>query len=420
MKKLKVLASAYAFNPAGSLQLHPGEDIVGWKIVEQLSRFHEVWVITHTANKKAVEEALSEGQLNGVHIHYVNLPFNLRKILYKTEIGQRIYYYLWQIAAWLKAKKLHKQFHFDVAQHITFNNDWIPSFIGAYLPVPFVWGPVGGGQRTPKAFMKGFSFAGRAADRIRLFGQWIGRHLLIARKRCVKRAGAILVCNRETKEKIPEKYRNKVCYFPVNGISTNDLVPFVQKRPADKPFRVITAGRMVHWKNFGEAIKAFGLFAGESPHSLFTIIGEGPELSLLKKLAENLGVQEKIKFIPWIPRKELFEKMTESHVFLFPSLREGGGAVVVEAMACGIPVICLNNAGPGYHIQEKWGIKIDPLNPESIIKEMAKALKQLYRDENLRHRLAEASLIRAEDFYVWDRQGERLQSIYDEALKRMA
>jgi len=418
MKKIKVLASAYAFNPSGSLQLHPGEDIVGWKLVEQLNRFYEVWVITHSYNKEAVEKALARGELQNVHVFFVHLPCDLRKFFYRIEIGQRVYYYLWQIAAWLKAKRLHKSVRFDVVHHITFNNDWIPSVMGAKLPVPFIWGPVGGGQRTPRSFMEGYSFSGRLADGIRLFGQWIGRHLLIARKRCVKRARAILVCNQETREKMPVKHRNKVQYFPVNGISTEDLVVEVKKRSSHEVFQIITAGRLIHWKNFGEAVKAFALFSKKFPESSFTVIGEGPEGPRLKKLAEEFHIQEQVHFFPWIPRKELFQKMAESHAFLFPSLREGGGAVVVESMACGTPVICLDNAGPGFHIHEEWGIKIDPLNRDHIVNEMAAALERLYEDEKLRLGLGEASRRRAEEYYVWDRLGEMLKTIYDAALER--
>ena len=57
MKKLKVLVSAYACNPTGSIQLHPGEDLTGWKLVQQLSRFHDVYMITHSYNRDGVEKA---------------------------------------------------------------------------------------------------------------------------------------------------------------------------------------------------------------------------------------------------------------------------------------------------------------------------------------------------------------------------
>ena len=108
--------------------------------------------------------------------------------------------------------------------------------------------------------------------------------------------------------------------------------------------------------------------------------------------------------------------MRESDVFLFPSFRDGGGAVVVEAMASGIPVVCLDTGGPGFHIQKEWGIKIAPKDPELVTNEMAHALEKLYLDKDLRMKMGRAARKRAEEFYLWDRLGERMQEIYQNAL----
>jgi glycosyltransferase involved in cell wall biosynthesis len=413
-RRLKVLASAYAFNPEGALHLHPGEDIVGWKLVEQLSRFYDVRVITHSYNRPSVESHRKKGALPGVEVEYVELPFDLRRVFYKFEIGQRIYYYLWQILALRRARQLHRRIRFDAAQHVTFNNDWIPSQIGARLPVPFIWGPVGGGQRTPKAFYEDYGKAGIAADKVRLFGQWIGRHLLMSRHRSVRRARAILVCNNETREKIPQRFRHKVHYFPVNGIAEEDVTGPVARD--DGAFRVLSAGRMIHWKNFGAGLKAFGKLHARYPGCRLTMVGDGPNRRALESLASELGLEECIRFVDWMPRHRLFHEMRASDVFLHPALREGGGAVVVEAMACGLPVIGLDNAGPGMHIKKEWGIKIKPQSPRQIVDEMAEALKKLYENAPLRRAMGQAALKRAAGYYVWDRQGERLRDIYEGAL----
>ena len=205
-EKLKVLASAYACNPnpKGNMALYPGEAITGWNLISQLSRFHQICVITMSLNRPDIEEAARNGQLRGVKFYYVELPIWMRPLKW-VEFGKRIYYYLWQISAWRRAKKLHKEFNFDAAHHVTFGNDWIPSFIGAYLPVPFIWGPVGGGQRTPEIFLRQYTLSGRLAETSRSIAQWIGRNLLYTRRQCLKKARAILVCNYETRAKIPRR-----------------------------------------------------------------------------------------------------------------------------------------------------------------------------------------------------------------------
>jgi glycosyltransferase involved in cell wall biosynthesis len=412
---MRILISAYACNPAGSLQLHPGEDLTGWRLVEQLARFHELWVITHRYNEAGIAEARAGAPPN-VRFVFVELTRAL-KGLYRIEFGQRISYYLWQIKAWRTARRLHREIRFDAAHHLTFGNDWIPSFIGAFLPIPFLWGPVGGGQRTPRALLREYSLYGRFAEFARNCAQAIGRGMLV-RKRCLKRARAVLVCNRETREKMPRRYQDKVLYFPVNGIAAED---FHEESPASRrdgrPFRVITAGRLHRLKGFSLAVEAFGAFAEDHPASEMIIIGEGPEGGRIRSLISRLGLEDKVRILPWLPRREVLENMRSSDVFLFPSFRDGGGAVVVEAMSSGLPVIVLDSGGPGAHVSDAWGIKVAPESREAVVAGMVSALGKLYSDRALGRRLGDAGRKRALEFYVWDRLGDRLQEIYRESLQ---
>ena len=108
--------------------------------------------------------------------------------------------------------------------------------------------------------------------------------------------------------------------------------------------------------------------------------------------------------------------MRSSNVFLFPSFRDGGGAVVVEAMGSGIPVVVLDSGGPGAHVSEAWGIKVAPDSREYVVREMTAALEKLYSDQALGQRLGAAGRNRVLEFYVWDRVGDSLQEIYREFL----
>jgi len=416
MRKLDILVSAYACNPAGSVHLHPGEDITGWRLMQQLARFHNLWVITESYNEAYVRTALKEGQLLGVRFYFISLP-PCFKWFYHSAPGQRIYYYLWQILAWRVARKLHREFNFDVAHHITFGNYWIPSFIGAFLHAPFIWGPIGGGQRVPWSFYSEYTLRGKISEIRRVVAQWFCRNILFPRKRSLKNAKAILVCNYETKLKIPKKYLEKVYLFPVNGIGENEIKQTSQDYESHRVFQILGAGRLECLKGFALAIRAFSLFAQEFQNCVLEIVGEGPEEARLKALAQTLGIKDKVIFRCWLSREELLSRMRKSDVFLFPSFRDGGASVVVYAMASGKPVICLNIGGPGFHINDKWGIKIEPKDPEYVVQEIAKDLKRLYLDNNLRIQLGESARKRTEDFYLWDRLGEKMQEIYKEVLK---
>ena len=163
-----------------------------------------------------------------------------------TSIKRMWISYLWQIAAYRKAKALHNQNAFDIAHHVTYANGWMPSFIGALLPVPFVWGPVGGGQQTPPAFYGEYTRKAITEDGVRFLAQLALRFdpFVIL---CKKRARAILACNQETKDRFYAKHANKVQFFPVNGLSAADARLLSQKKK-NKKFTVLLAGRMISLK----------------------------------------------------------------------------------------------------------------------------------------------------------------------------
>lgn len=420
-RRRKVLVSAFACHPPSAAGaegeekiLGSGESILGWNMVKQIARANDVWVVTQRRNRAGVERAIAAGEMAGVRFEFVDFPGWPRR-LWGRQVTLHFYYYFWQILAWRAARRLHRKAGFDLAHHVTYANYWMPSFIGAFLPVPFVWGPMGGGQSTPKGFFKGYPPAGKLEDLGRGASQWTGRNLLWSRRRCMKRARRILVCNRDTRDKFPKRYLSKMADFPVTGMEAADAALPLEPREPGSPLRILTSGRLVFWKNFAAAIEAFARFVACGPEAGFTIVGEGPESGRLNALVDRLALRAKVHFVPWLPQKDLWRLMRASDVFLYPSLREGGGAVVVEAMANGLPVICLDSAGPGFHIRNGWGIKIPPVDPASIVQGMAAGLGRLAADPALRRAMGDAARARAADVYVWERLGDRLELIYASA-----
>jgi glycosyltransferase involved in cell wall biosynthesis len=417
MTKLRILICAFACDPKASSGLGSGEDLLGWNIIKEINRFCGVWIITSLKNKSGIETYLKQNPLYNLHFHYVDFPSWLRwpfQWLW-SHGGSQFYFYIWQIKAYFVAQKLHRKFRFDAFHHITYANDWMASFIGALLPVPYIRGPGGGAHRVPKNFLSEFSFSGRLSQSLRSIGQWLFRHdpfFIIGQRR----ARAILVCNQEALEAIPKKWRGKTHLFPVNGISTNDLNLLTSREISTNKFSVFTAGKLIQIKGFGLAIKAFKIFTDKFLETEFTIIGDGPELARLKSLVSQLGLEKKVHFLGWMAREELLKRMLSADVFLFPSLRDGGGAVVVEAMAAGKPTICLDIGGPGLHITDECGIKVTPHSSEQAVGKMAVALERLYSDKELRLRMGKEARARAEQVYHWDQLGERLLKIYQEAL----
>ena len=414
MRGLRILACAFTCCPPGAPGFSGGEDILGWNLVRQIARFHQLWALTHAEDRTAIELALEQEPLPNLNFCYVDLPHSLRPLL-RIQGGHQLYYYLWQVKAYFVAKRLHRTLRFDLFHHITYANDWMASFIGAFLPISYIRGPGGGAHRTPKGFEHEYSLGGRVWEKVRTLGQWLFRHDPVFIKG-QSRARAILVCNQESISGIPIRWAHKVQAFPVNGISTGDLDLTNRQHALDGRFRVLSAGSLIRVKGFSLAIRAFKEFADKYPSSELQIIGSGPEEPQLKLMVQRNQLGAKVQVRPAVPRNELLTEMTSCDVFLFPSLRDGGGAVVIEAMSAGKPVVCLDTGGPGMHVTDECGIKIQADSAEEATHQLADALERLHQDQILRLKLGRASRERAEQVYHWDRLGERLMKVYQRSL----
>tara|TARA_Y100000588_G_scaffold395323_1_gene523368 strand:- start:1577 stop:2827 length:1251 start_codon:yes stop_codon:yes gene_type:complete len=407
------LACAFTCCPPGKPGFTGGEDLLGWNILAQIARYHDVWVLTNAEDQASVEEGLRESGLESINFHYIGLPSWMKPFL-RFQGAHQFYYLIWQIVAWFAARRLHREIGFDLFHHVTYANDWMGSFIGAYIAIPYVRGPGGGGHRTPKGFESEYPIGGRIWEKVRSFSQWLFRHEPVF-VRGQSRARAILVCNNEAELVASKKWGSKTKLFPVSGISSEDLATRQQSQ-TDGKFRVITAGSLIRVKGFGLAIKGFREFAREHPEANLAIIGDGPELPRLTNIVKHSGISNQIHFLGELPRDQLLGEMGGSDVFLFPSLRDGGGTVVVEAMGLGKPVICLDAGGPGMHITQECGVKITPQSPQQVVDDIAIALEDLYQNTDLREQLGRSARKRAEELYHWDRLGDRLRNIYDRAL----
>ena len=169
MTRLSVLLSAYACTPgAGS------ESGKGWNVALAVAEHHDVWVLTRSSNRAAIEAALAAAPVANLRFAYFDLP-RWSRWWKRGGRGISTYYYLWQLGSRAAARRLHGEVGFDLAHHVTFARYWAPSGV-ASLGVPFVWGPVGGGESAPAAFRSRLGARGRALEWLRDAARWAGEH----------------------------------------------------------------------------------------------------------------------------------------------------------------------------------------------------------------------------------------------------
>jgi len=379
--------------------------------VKQIARFHEVWAITRANNRDSIERDLAKGPIPNVHWIYFDLP-RWSCFWKKGTRGVHLYYYLWQVGAYLTGKHLHREVRFDLVHHIAFGNYWMPSFL-SFLPAPFVWGPLGGGESAPRAFYESFSLRGRVHERLRNIARWIGESDPFVRFDA-RRAQIALAKAKETAERLQQLGAGRVQLYSESGITEAEVTrPDILSRRDDSLFRVVSIGHLLHWKGFHLGLMAFADVIKRFPSVEYWIIGDGPERHNLECLARRFGMATKVRFWGNLPREDVLDKLLECDVLVHPSLHDSGGWVCLEAMSSGLPVICLDLGGPSLQVTEETGFKVPAISPEQVVKDLAEGMHRLAQDSSLRMSMGKAGRRRLVDYFDWDKKGEWIREVYE-------
>lgn len=406
---MRVLISAYACEPEKG-----SEPAVGWNWVRQIARFHEVWVLTRANNRKALEKALASDPLPNVHWVYVDLP-PWALFWKKGGRGLYLYYCTWQVGVYVAAKKLHRRVNFNLVHHVTFGASWFPTFLH-FLPVPFVWGPVGAGLPCPRAFHREFSFRGKASE-------WARQVMLIVsrldpvHRQIENRASLIVAISSATVDQLKPKNQQKTILFSQVGVDRDELaLPFENSADSSNSFRLLSVGRLVYWKGFALGIEAFAIFNKQHPNSEYWIIGDGPEKARLTHIVSSLGLSSVVRFLGPLHRETYLKHLSQSSVLLFPSVHEPGAFVIVEAMAARRPVVCLDFGEPATIVTSDTGIKVPLSIPERVVIAISQAIALLASDPSLCERMGNAGHRRALETFAWDMKGIAMMEIYQRVM----
>ena len=360
---MRIVVFAYACEPGEGSE--PG---AGWALARMLARLGETWVITRANNREAIERALPDTpERDRLRFTFVDLPEHLRRWK-RGQRGIHLYYLLWQFSALRRARDLHRELGFDLAWHATFANAWLGS-TAALLPVPFAYGPVGGGVRVPAPLVPALGLRGILFEATRSLVRGGSRYLNPLARLAWRRADLILVQNPETRTWLPRRHRSKAHVFP------NVVIEQAREggsRTPTSPRIALFAGRLIAWKGAALAIRSLR----DLPGWMLVVAGDGRDEVRVRRLAVRLGVQERVRFVGRLSRDRLLDLMRdEAEVFLYPSMREEAGWVVGEAIANGLPVVCLDRGGPPV----VGGSPVRPGSVRTVSRRLAERVLELSR-----------------------------------------
>jgi glycosyltransferase involved in cell wall biosynthesis len=362
---VRVLLSAYACEPnRGS------ESEVGWqRALHMCAHADEVWVLTRT-NNQTVIEACPLSHTPGLHFIYYDLPSWVLKLKKHTWF-RFAYFILWQYGAYRLAKKHHRDKPFDRVYHVTFASMHSGSFMGR-LGIPFVIGPIAGGERAPFSLRHSMPLNGRARELLRDLEMLLQRYSPLSRP-AFAAAEQIFVTTPDSLRLIPPKWRTKTVVHLAIATHGNALQNSAM-RP-DSP-RFVYVGNLLPLKGVHFAIRALAQVKATIPDATLTLLGCGPAEKWLRKVASRSGVTDAIEFAGSLPRQQLLDSLQNYTALVFPSLHDSGGMAVLEALSKGLPVICLDLGGPSVIVNNTCGIVVPTAhaNETQVIISIAKAM----------------------------------------------
>ena len=276
------------------------------------------------------------------------------------------------------------------------------------LGAPVIIGPLNGGMDFPPAFRS------RQSDFEKLTVA-VGRQFSNFWNRLLPgklQAETVLVANERTKLALPAGVRGTVLEIVDNGV---DLSVWQHDTPVAKELnqrvRFVYVGRLVDWKAVDLLLEAFSPVAAQT-NAILEIIGDGKLRSELEVLSQRLGLSDSVVFTGWLSQAECALKLQQADGMVLPSLLECGGAVVLEAMAMGLPVIATNWGGPADYLDSTCGFLINPTSKEGFVNELTDAMLKLSLSPELRLSMGRAGLERVRKYFDWERKVDRILEIY--------
>jgi exopolysaccharide biosynthesis WecB/TagA/CpsF family protein len=384
-----------------------------WNWAWQLSRWHQVRVLAHPHDRDAVERYLAEHENKNLKFHWIAVPQRLDPWDPRgTDRGLRLHYVLWLRRAYKRAIELHQEIGFDLVHHVSYGSLSAPPPAWK-MPIPFVWGPVGGGQMAPLSF------------RNYMGGGWTREFLRSARVRLlpyspslqktVRASAVLLATNRDTAELLRGAGGRDVRLFLDSGITPNFILRETVSKPSDGSLTLLWAGRMQPRKALPLALEA--LARTKELRVKLLIAGDGEMRKSWEQCAKRLGLGRRVEFLGRIPWEEMPRLYQSADAFLFTSLQDSFGTQVLEAMGHGLPIVTLDHHGVGTFVPPEAGIKVPVTSCEQTPAGLAESIRRLALFPAERRKMAEAARAYAST-QTWEKRAECMSNLYEEVLSR--
>lgn len=400
---MRILVEAYSCEPDAA-----SEAGLGWHYPIEFARLgHDVTVVTRPSMRARIEASLNTVPIPRLRFVYVGeSQWPLRV---GWTVGSAIRYVLWLWRSSQAALRLDRETPFDLLHHASYGSLLGGTFLWR-VGRPLAFGPVGGGQTAPKAFLH-------------YFGRWrrseVLRTIVIRRlwplawhaRRAARDAIVVMTTTPETEALARRMGARRVVTVRDVGIPSGFGPADMPEREDRDVMRLLWLGRFMPRKGLPLAVEALEKLPGDA-RVILEVLGEGmnPENEAeTQGFLRNHNRLGRLVVHGRVPYAEIGEVYHRADAFIFTGLRDSGGGGILEAMAYGLPVICLDHQGAAELVGDDAGIRVPVTTPEETVDDLATAIFSLADSPELRRRLGEAAFARAKEF-TWDRKAMQVLS----------
>lgn len=408
MPRLRVALIAYCCTPGlGS------EEGVGWGWTIGLSKIVDITLITRSNNVPAIKRGLEDRNITNVKVFGCDLPYWMR-FWKRGGRGAMAYHYLWQLLAARCSAEHFKHSSIDLVHHLNFSVSWQPCWAG--FTRKCVVGPIDGLGMIEPVLWSVLNIRNILGEIVRGSIIWCGEHLDPFNRISFYRCGVMVCRTRFIADRLNDTLGIKADYvIPDTGLDIEDIAKLTRlsnRSRIEGKIKIIFLGRLIARKGVGLAIKSFAKIAKRYNNVELIIIGDGPERTSLKRMSKILEIEDKVTFTGKLLRDKAWDLLSGGDIFLYPSLRDAVATVVLEAMACGLPVICLNGTGPAQVVEKDIGIVVEKTYETEIIDGLASAINRLIEDEELRRRMGKAAQDSIAKKHTWEARSHAMMKVY--------
>lgn len=412
-----ILLSAYQCAP--SKEAVSG---IGWQWYSRLTQHVTVTLITHIRNKKILLAAgapLPNSEIIFIDTEWFAGPlFCLASKLFPEDehaifLLTSLDFYVYD---WVAVKRLQAYqragAHWDIAHAVTPVSPIAATRLHV-LKCPLVLGPWNGGLKTPTVFPEVIG-----KDPIWLYPIRHLGYLVDWLMGTTHHANLILTATKATRQSVPTHCHSRCLHFLENGVDLHIFTPAPWPPPPTHncPLRIIFVGRLQRFKGLSLLLEAIARVKNSLLIELI-IVGAGFLETEWRLLADRLGITHLVKWYGYATAKQLVVELHAAHVLCLPSVRESGGAVILEAMACARPVLTIAYGGPAEVVDDSVGRALPPTGTAAVIEGLVESFQDIVLNPEAWRQRGENGRKRAETLYSWDAKINQSLVLYQNLLK---